>query len=146
MSGLLRFSACLKGLPRCFDAWRGRPSPRCNSATLLTHRGVGPTPPPSPHCAASTPRKHPQAKPPARGLIAAATAKPTPRSTASLYRACDGMPVPVTTSPPHHQRKNPPLSHPLLKAPHRSRDLSDHHIATANTAVSSLTSREHQCR
>jgi len=84
---------------------------------LLTHRGISPdtaaallitagdTPtdctarPPLPPGAVSTPCKHPRAKPPSPAHVAAATPKPTPRSTASPYRDCAGTSVPAATSP-----------------------------------------------
>jgi Transposase IS116/IS110/IS902 family len=51
-----------------------------------------------------------------------------------------GRPYPRLPHPSHHRRQNPSQSHSLLKALHRSRDVPDPHIPTANTAVSGLTS------
>jgi hypothetical protein len=57
-----------------------------------------------------------------------------------LITAALGRPYPRLPRPTHHRRQDPPRSHPLLKALHRSREVPDHHISTGNTAVRGLTS------
>jgi transposase len=96
---------------------------------LLTRCGIGPD-----NAAA------PQARPAVAASTAAVTVKPIPRSIASPCAGCAGMPAPATTSPAASRGQDPPRSHPLLKALHSPRNLSDHHIPTRNAAVCRLTS------
>jgi hypothetical protein len=96
-----------------------------HTPTLLTRRGIGPDNAaalliaagdnptgcaarhPLPPCAASACWKRPRAEPAVAGSIAAATGKPTPRSTASPCPGCAGTPAPAAISTAASPRARP---------------------------------------